>query len=211
MHLASHPRSRKRGSGYATVSRPVSLRWHRKSLGSKQLCDPMADRRSGPAGGAPRSEPEIIPPDRPGQPARRSTSKMRLFVDPGGTHRIYVARLGPVGILLLALAICIVLALIFLVLLGALPARSPTGWNRVVPPRHSRYARPKVGPRRAGTERLVATLPSWSHLLTRGGGFDLRMWDVTHYTLRKCLIFLGCDGVTSFLQYERHAASNCVR
>jgi hypothetical protein len=50
----------------------------------------------------------------------RSTSKMRLFVDAGGTHRIYVARLGPVGILLLALAICIVLALIFLVLLGAL-------------------------------------------------------------------------------------------
>jgi hypothetical protein len=44
---------------------------------------------------------------------------------------------------------------------------------------------------------------SWSHLLTRGGGFDLRMWDVTHYTLRKCLIFLGCDGVTSFLQYAR--------
>jgi hypothetical protein len=75
----------------------------------------------------------------------------------------------------------------------------------------SRYARPKVGPRRAGTERLVATLPSWSHLLTRGGGFDLRMWDVTHYTLRKCLIFLGCDGVTSFVQYERHAASNWIR
>jgi hypothetical protein len=39
----------------------------------------------------------------------------------------------------------------------------------------------------------------------------LRMWDVTHYTLRKCLIFLGCDGVTSFLQYERHAASNWIR
>ena len=75
----------------------------------------------------------------------------------------------------------------------------------------SRYAQPKVGPRRAGTERLVATLPSRSHLLTRGGGFNLRMWDVTHYTLRKCLIFLGCDGVTSFLQYERHAASNSIR
>jgi hypothetical protein len=34
---------------------------------------------------------------------------------------------------------------------------------------HFRYARPKVGPRRAGTEHLVTTLPSWSHLLTRGG------------------------------------------
>jgi hypothetical protein len=35
--------------------------------------------------------------------------------------------------------------------------------------------------------------------------------DVTPYTLRKCLIFLGCDGVTLSLQYDRHAASNCTR
>jgi hypothetical protein len=34
---------------------------------------------------------------------------------------------------------------------------------------------------------------------------------VTRYTLRKYLIFLGCDGVTSSVQYERHAASNCAR
>ena len=39
----------------------------------------------------------------------------------------------------------------------------------------------------------------------------VRTWDVTPYTLRKCLIFLGCDGVTSFWQYDRHAASNWVR
>ena len=92
------------------------------------------------------------------------------------------------------------------------PARLAVMVCRWGPPSSvSRYARPKVGPRRAGTERLVTTLPSWSHLLTRGGGFDLRMWDVTHYTLRKCLIFLGCDGVTSFVQYERHAASNWIR
>jgi hypothetical protein len=35
--------------------------------------------------------------------------------------------------------------------------------------------------------------------------------DVTRYTPRKCLIFLGCDGVTSSLQYDRHAASNYAR
>jgi hypothetical protein len=31
---------------------------------------------------------------------------------------------------------------------------------------------------------------------------------VTPYTLRKCLIFRGCDGVTPPWQYDRHAASN---
>ena len=41
--------------------------------------------------------------------------------------------------------------------------------------------------------------------------FTLRMRDVTSYTLRKCLIFRGCDGVTSRLQYARHAPSNCAR
>ena len=34
---------------------------------------------------------------------------------------------------------------------------------------------------------------------------------VTRHTLRKCLIFLGCDGVTLSLQYERQAAANCAR
>jgi phage terminase large subunit-like protein len=31
------------------------------------------------------------------------------------------------------------------------------------------------------------------------------------YSRCKYLIFIGCDGVTSFVQYERHAASNCAR
>jgi hypothetical protein len=76
---------------------------------------------------------------------------------------------------------------------------------------HCRERHRPVSVHRLLSENRSATLPSWSHLLTRGGGFDLRMWDVTHYTLRKCLIFLGCDGVTSFVQYERHAASNWIR
>jgi len=39
----------------------------------------------------------------------------------------------------------------------------------------------------------------------------LRMWNVTRHTLRKRLILFGCDGVTPFLQYARHAASSWAR
>jgi hypothetical protein len=56
----------------------------------------------------PRAEPEIIPPgDVRMRPARRTSSD--------GTHRIYVARIGPFGFAMLAFAIA--MAVTFLLLL----------------------------------------------------------------------------------------------
>ena len=62
----------------------------------------------------PRSEPEIIPPDRAGLNAPRA----RVFTDAHGTERVYVARLGPLGVILTILATSI-LAAVMLVLLFA--------------------------------------------------------------------------------------------
>ena len=59
-----------------------------------------------------RPEPEIIPPSR----ARSRADAMWAAVDERGTHRIYVARLGPFSIAILLFAI-MVLAAVFLVLL----------------------------------------------------------------------------------------------
>jgi uncharacterized integral membrane protein len=70
------------------------------------------ERRPQSAGDQPRSEPEIIPPERAGG---RPQWK-------GGTEdvqRIYVARVGPFGFVLLALTIAILTAVVFVILLGA--------------------------------------------------------------------------------------------
>jgi hypothetical protein len=66
-------------------------------------------------------EPEIIPPDR----ARHAQDPWRDRRDPWigadayGTRRIYVRRVGPGGIFLLALLIGALAALVFVILLGA--------------------------------------------------------------------------------------------
>jgi hypothetical protein len=71
----------------------------------------------------PRLEPEIIPPARgrrePGwqydaawQPYASSTA--------GGTHRVYVARLGPIGLAVLMVLIGIVIAVLVLAVVGAI-------------------------------------------------------------------------------------------
>jgi hypothetical protein len=62
----------------------------------------------------PRSEPEIIPPDHAGLNAPRA----RVFTDAHGTKRVYVARLGPLGMILAVLTTGI-LAAVMLVLLFA--------------------------------------------------------------------------------------------
>ncbi len=63
----------------------------------------------------PRSEPEIIPPGRPGRDARP-----RIFVsvdeDNGGTRRVYMAQPGPFTIIL-ALAVLALIAGIMLIVL----------------------------------------------------------------------------------------------
>lgn len=65
------------------------------------------------------SEPEIIPPDRAEAEAARERADRLIWIGAGGTRRIYVRRLGPLGIILLALLIGTLAALVFVVILGA--------------------------------------------------------------------------------------------
>ena len=72
----------------------------------------------------PRAEPEIIPPDRDGGEAswRRAPHtpwRGSRFDEIHGTHRVYVGRVGPLGIVLLLLAIAAVIAIILIAVLGA--------------------------------------------------------------------------------------------
>ena len=73
-------------------------------------------QRSTPPSQEPRTEPEIIPPGRADGGSARDA---HAYVDVRGVHRIYVARLGPFRILLLALVIAFIVAVILFVLLGA--------------------------------------------------------------------------------------------
>ncbi len=62
----------------------------------------------------PRSEPEIIPPDRPG---RNEHARIFISVDENGNERrIYMARPGPFTIVL-ALAILALIAVVMLIVL----------------------------------------------------------------------------------------------
>lgn len=74
----------------------------------------MTDERSPPQGERPRSEPEIIPP---GEPLRRPRDD--VFGDTIFTQRIFVTRLGPFGLIMLALAIGIVAIVLIILLVGA--------------------------------------------------------------------------------------------
>jgi hypothetical protein len=77
----------------------------------------MNERRL-PAGEKPRSEPEIIPPDKGDRRSRSSAAGMRVFLDGGGVRHIYVARLGPLGMVVLALMIGILSAIALVLVLG---------------------------------------------------------------------------------------------
>jgi len=67
----------------------------------------------------PRSEPEIIPPDRTRPEWARNHRDPWASADSFGSRRIYVRRLGPGGIFLLALLIASLAAVIFVILIGA--------------------------------------------------------------------------------------------
>ncbi|MGZ3329869.1 MAG: hypothetical protein ACXU85_22190 [Xanthobacteraceae bacterium] len=67
-----------------------------------------------PDANRPRVEPEIIPPGRAGPRPQRVGS-----FDGRDTQRIYVAQVGPFGFAMVALVVALVLALVFLLLLGA--------------------------------------------------------------------------------------------
>ena len=65
------------------------------------------------------TEPEIIPPGQePGDWQRRRPDPWASF-DVYGTRRVYVRRIGPIGILLLAALIGTIAALVFVVIVGA--------------------------------------------------------------------------------------------
>jgi hypothetical protein len=64
----------------------------------------------------PRFEPEIIPPDRSG---RQSSGYPYAYTQYGGARRIYVGRIGPLGMALVALFIALVVVAVFLTVVGA--------------------------------------------------------------------------------------------
>jgi hypothetical protein len=76
----------------------------------------------------PRAEPEIIPPDRGGRRSDwrnapyqnnwQNNWQNNPFTGARGTQRIYVTRVGPVGIALLMLAIAAILAIVVVAALG---------------------------------------------------------------------------------------------
>lgn len=69
-----------------------------------------------PQGDKPRSEPEIIPPDR----NARGTHRTQGFNDAHGSARVHVVRLGPLGSILVVLITAILAAVVLALLLGAL-------------------------------------------------------------------------------------------
>src|SRR6516165_4896516 len=65
-----------------------------------------------------RGEPEIIPPGRYGRESGAGRAHMRVFVDGSITRHVFVARLGPLGALLVALIIAIACAMILVLFLS---------------------------------------------------------------------------------------------
>ena len=72
----------------------------------------------------PRAEPEIIPPDRSSPHGRKrsrgATSNLWASVETGEGHRVYIAKPGPLGLILAAIAVGIVVGMTLLALLGVL-------------------------------------------------------------------------------------------
>ena len=75
----------------------------------------MAKRPTPPE--QPRAEPEIIPPERAGARPQRRGEPAWTATD--GVHRVYVTKVGPFGFVLLALMVAILVAVGFLILVGA--------------------------------------------------------------------------------------------
>lgn len=78
----------------------------------------MSDNNRTRADSESRSEPEIIPPRAAARSQQRDATWISL--DEHGTRRIYVTKLGPFGIIVLALAVGLVAALLLVLLVGAL-------------------------------------------------------------------------------------------
>lgn len=70
----------------------------------------------------PRLEPEILPPDRTSRETQWRQSAWGPYASnqANATHRIYIARIGPLGTALLMLIVGLLAALILLAVLGAI-------------------------------------------------------------------------------------------
>jgi hypothetical protein len=74
----------------------------------------------------PRSEPEIIPPGADRHPwGGRGRGDGGMWTSSDGTHRVYVTRIGPFGFGMAALAVAIMGAVAFLLLLGVFAVLLP--------------------------------------------------------------------------------------
>ena len=70
------------------------------------------DQRPVSRGEPPRSEPEILPPE-------ESVVRARWADDDGSVHRVYVAKVGPFGFILMALAMAAIAAVVAIFVVGA--------------------------------------------------------------------------------------------
>ena len=114
----SHELAHFRHPRLATLADPLAVSTNVTISSPAAHGDVMNERRL-PAGEKPRSEPEIIPPDRGDRQSRSSEAGIRVFLNEGGVRHIYVARLGPLGMAVLALMIGILLAITLVFVLGA--------------------------------------------------------------------------------------------
>ena len=71
-------------------------------------------------GGRRPTEPEIIPPGQEPVDSRRNAADPWAQHNVYGTHRIYVRRIGPVGLLVVAVLIGLIAALVFVTIVGTL-------------------------------------------------------------------------------------------
>ncbi len=82
----------------------------------------MADHSTGNSNEPerPRVEPEIIPPDHFGRHDRRENWPPPYgYTQTGGTHRVYIRRIGPFGFALIMLIAGLLAAVLLLILIGA--------------------------------------------------------------------------------------------
>ncbi len=68
----------------------------------------------------PRSEPEIIPPDRGGGPKPDADGGFFRFEEQGGVHRVFMARVGWPRLILTLLAVGVIATLAVLLFAGLL-------------------------------------------------------------------------------------------
>jgi len=84
---------------------------------------PKSSTNNAPEPERPRSEPEIIPPDRSGRGGTGGRGGWPPppdgFAQMHGTQRVYVGRIGPFGFALIVLIVGFLAAVLLLILIGA--------------------------------------------------------------------------------------------